>query len=288
METVLISIGLLSGVFVLLHWLQRKLAQMSQLRRQRGLGAVKAGVNLMTCVQQHRGMSAALLSGDHSFKPRLLGMQDKIAQALNQVSDALTNAPEQGMARRRFLQIQQAWSQLQQQVQTLNPEQSFKQHTGLIRQVLYLLGDMGERAGLLEGHRLAQTQLAEVLLQRLPLLAESIGQARALGSASAAKGACGAVGRIRLAFLLQRIRTCQTQTDIAFDYPALTALATRCSEKVDALQMVISTRILGPDTIDLAPDAYFKMATDAIDACLALWQAAAGLVAEGDGMAMQT
>ena len=285
MENVFMNVGvlvmMLAGVLGLLYWLQRKQHHDMSAQKRDGLAAVRNGMTLITCVQQHRGMSAALLSGDKSFLPRLVTTQDQVANAIRQVADILGIAAGQGMAKRRFAQISQAWLQLQQQVQSLTPEQSFNRHTALIRQILYLLGDMGERAGLLEGHLPAQTQLAEVLLLRLPLLIESVGQARALGSASAAKGVCGAVGRIRLAFLLQRIRNCQTKASIVFEVPALSTPANRCQEKVDVLQSIISTRILGSERIDLAPEAYFRMATDTIEACLALWQATATLIEQG-------
>ena len=46
--------------------------------------------------------------------------------------------------------------------------------------------------------------LARIYLSRLPVLTECLGQARALGASVAARGACSAVARVRLMFLIAR------------------------------------------------------------------------------------
>lgn len=266
------GMGVAFGVASALNWAQIRLAHEQARRRQRGLSAVRAGVALMTAMQQHRGIAAALLNGDRGFAPRLVAKQQEVGQAMAALDEVLNEAPELAGSGRRFASIQKAWRQLQGAVQTLPAEASYHRHTALIQQILYLLGDVGERAGLLEHRSASVSMLAESLLVRLPLLAESIGQARALGSGYAARGKCGAVGRIRLSFLEQRMRVSLSRVVAALESFPLQTQAADCSDKVHALLNVITDRIVGAEEIDLAPEAYFAIATEAIDACLALWQ----------------
>lgn len=274
MEAIASSMGLLAAASAALGWAQRRERAIRSARRHLSLDAVRQGIALMTVMQQHRGMAAALLNGDTGFAGRLADKQREVDGTLAELGARFARVPELAASGRRLESIRMAWAQLCQGVRGYTAEQSFAAHTALVQQVLYLLGDMGERGGLLEARMPAVAALAEVLLLRLPLLAESIGQARALGTGFAAQGRCGAVGRIRLRFLERRIGECLTGLGAVLDSPSLAAAARQCRHKVDSLLALIESGLIGAERITLAPDAYFRCATEAIDACLALWQAA--------------
>jgi hypothetical protein len=257
----------LSALYLAQRWYDKKRAA----EQRESLQAVASGMALMTAMQQHRGMAAALLSGDASFAGRLAGKQQDVERALTALDDSFTRIRMFALLARRLEEIRSGWRKLCQQVQSLSPEKSFAAHTELVQLVLYLLGDMGERGGLLEAHAPELAAMADALLLRIPPLTESIGQARALGTGFAAKGGCGAVGRVRLNFLLRRIR--DGLDGALSEHPRLAARAQECRYKVNALLVLIETRLVGVEQVDLAPDFYFRSATEAIDACLALWQA---------------
>lgn len=273
MEAIVSSMGLLAAAAAL-GWAQARERAARSARRRLSLDAVRQAIALMTVMQQHRGMAAALLNGDTGFAGRLVDKQREVDSTLSALCSGFARVPGFAASGRRLDAIRAAWVELRQGVRGYSAEQSFAAHTALVQQILYLLGDMGERGGLLEARAPAVAVLAEVLLLRLPLLAESIGQARALGTGFAAQGGCGAVGRIRLGFLERRIGECLTRLGTALASPPLAADAQRCRHKVDSLLALIESGLIGVERITLAPDAYFRCATEAIDACLALWQAA--------------
>ncbi|WP_024302166.1 nitrate- and nitrite sensing domain-containing protein [Pseudogulbenkiania sp. MAI-1] len=274
MEAIASSIGLLAAAGTALGWAQGRERSARRARRHLSLDAVRQGIALMTVMQQHRGMAAALLSGDTGFAVRLADKQREVEGRLAELGACFARVPALAAGGRRLEAIRAAWTQLCQEVRGYTAEQSFAVHTALVQQVLYLLGDIGERGGLLEARSPAVAALAEVLLLRLPLLAESIGQARALGTGFAAQGRCGAVGRIRLSLLERRIGECLAGLGVVLDSPSLVAPAQRCRQQVWHLSASIEADLIGVERITLAPDAYFRCATEAIDACLALWQAA--------------
>lgn len=241
-------------------------------RRQMGLAAVREALACVTAVQQHRGMAAALLNGDAAFGPRLSAKQAEVDAAVHALATRIGETPALSVCVPRLERIDAQWRQLAGRIRGMTPEQSFAAHTGLVQQLLYQLGDLGEQAGLLDTRDDAERRLVQLLLQRLPPLVEHIGQARALGSGFAAKGQCGAVGRIRLRFLAQRVRAGQAALTALIDMPDWQRSAQVQGAEVGSLLALIETRLIDTEKIDLSPADYFRSATQTIDACLALWQ----------------
>jgi hypothetical protein len=254
-------------LYAILNMAEKRKRNRKRERQLHGLSILQTSLGLLTNVQQHRGISAAVLNGDPSFSVRMTTKRNDIQGIFRSLEPLLAATPELRPDVGNLLDIQREWSQLSQSIVKLTPEQSFSSHTALIRKVIHLLGDMGEHLGLLDGEGSPLALLANTLLLRLPLLMESIGQARALGSGYAAKGQCGAVGRIRMNFLEQHIRECQNEirTSMALEN-------TPATQRVNALLKVLNERFIRADEIDIAPDAFFQTATEAIEACLSLWQ----------------
>ncbi|MEZ0245866.1 MAG: hypothetical protein ACAH09_04450 [Methylophilaceae bacterium] len=270
--------ALLTGIALLVLLLTALLCLEIQRRNQRceqrrnGLQAVQQGIALMTVVQQHRGISAALLNGDQAFAPRQIAKQAEIDAALTTLNLTIQADRALASSREDLKSLSEEWAGLRTGVRNLDPTLSFIQHTDLVRRVLHFIGDIGERAGLLEVRDRRVAKLLETLLLRLPLLVETVGQVRAMGTGFAAKGRCGAVGRIRLTFMGRRIDDCLSQID-----PSLKDLGQDSQAKVKVLLDLLTSRIIAAEHIDIAPERYYQVSTEAIDACLVLWRKAAGI-----------
>ncbi len=254
-------------LYAIMAMAEKKQRMCKRARQLHGLSVLRSGLGLLTNVQQHRGISAAVLNGDPSFSARMAAKRNDILGIFRSLEPLLAGTQELRSDTGSLLDIQREWSLLSQSIASLTPEQSFSRHTALIRKIIHLLGDMGEHLGLLDGEGSPLALLANTLLLRLPLLMESIGQARALGSGYAAKGQCGAVGRIRMNFLEQHIRECRHEIRTS-----MTMENGPAAQRVDALLTVLNERFIRAEEIDIAPDAFFQTATDAIEACLGLWQ----------------
>lgn len=256
----------LAIIFLLLYRADRVNREKKLERRMHGLNVLQTGLELMTATQQHRGMSAALLNGDPSFKSRLSGKRAEIESLTHRIDALIRETPELITDSRRLNEIKKQWETLSHQLESLTSEQSFGAHTMLVRSVIHLMGDMGEHLGLMDGQGTQLAMLSNALLLQLPLLLESIGQARALGSGYAAQGKCGAVGRIRLGFLEQRIRECRKSINTA------NSTSGTATSKVDALLRTLEDQFVQAELVDISPDTFFRTATEAIDACLMLWK----------------
>lgn len=262
--TIIFCVALLL-FFVILHWAEKIKRQRKRERQLHGLDVLQHVLGLLTNIQQHRGISAALLNGDKSFAARLASKRHEIQGIFKNLGPLLTETAELRSDADSLLAVEREWEVMSSTIAHINSEQSFYKHTALIRKIIHLLGDMGEHIGLLDGEGSPLALLSNTLLLKLPLLMESIGQARALGSGYAAKGQCGAVGRIRMNFLEQHIRECQQDISASTDN-------TNATQRVNSLLQVLNERFIAVEAVDIAPDAFFRTATDAIEACLNLWK----------------
>lgn len=248
-------------------------AKQKRLKRERqllGLEILQSGLDLMIAVQQHRGMSVAWRNGDATFASRLVVKKSEIAQIFNTIRPLVSKTPELMPDQARLEEIEKKWVHLTQQLETLNPDQCFSEHTALIRIVIHLIGDMGEHLGLLDGDGTELAKLSNILLMRVPLLLESIGQARALGSGYAAQGQVGAVGRIRLDFLASRIQECR-QAISMLDASRLNT-SSDATTKIESLMRTLQQQFIQAEQVSISPESFFRTATEAIDACLTLWR----------------
>lgn len=266
MLIITISIVLFFALLVFLQIYESKRRKLKRKRQEFGLTVLQSGLEMMTAVQQHRGMSIAFLNGDNSFKPKMLTKRQDIQNILGRMPDLLAESPELNPDKTSLAEIRRLWDELVATSVDQVPDVSFKQHTALVREIIHLMGDMGEHLGLLDGEGSSLAMLSNTLLLKLPLLLESIGQARALGSGYAAQGQVGAVGRIRLSFLDQRIRECYEGIH------GTTKVSEPVSKRVEALLDTLQQKFIGAEIVDISSATFFQTATEAIDACLMLWK----------------
>jgi hypothetical protein len=263
LATALLCLALLYAV---LYLAEKRKNHRKMLRRLHGISALQTSVTLMTTIQQHRGMSAGLLNGNDSFRTGLINKQAEARAILSRMKTLVDESRELMPDRRTLESVTASLEGIIGDLRQLTPEQSFSRHTELVRNTIHLIGDMGEHLGLMDNEGTPLALLSNLLLLRLPLLMESIGQARALGSGYAAKGQVGAVGRIRLSFLESHIRECRENMHL----PGNNGSA--ATEKVEALLDLLEKEFIQADEVNISPEQFFKAATDAIESCLKLWQ----------------
>jgi hypothetical protein len=231
---------------------------------RRALDGAEGLLRLIKLLQQHRGASAAFLSGDISFRTKMDELQSAI-QALTPKLNELARF-EASFLRPYFSVhdmgvLLHRWKELLQQIESSSVEQSITAHSQLIAKVLEWLADMGEARVEIPMSTRLPADLARNFSHRLPALAECLGQARALGSSVAARGECNSSSRMRLMFLVARAQTLLNQAAVQ-PQGQVAGTAVMSAEKLLA---EIRTGILERNTIGMDATAYFALATTAID-----------------------
>lgn len=266
MLTLPIALICIAMLYLCLVIAEKRKQQRKMQRRLHGISALQTAVSLMTALQQHRGMSVSLLNGNDSFRTGLINKQAEARAILARMTALIDETPELAPDRVTLAGLIEEWEAIARDYRQFTGEQSFARHTELVRRTIHLIGDMGEHLGLMDNEGTLLAQLSNLLLLRLPLLMESIGQARALGSGYAAKGQVGAVGRIRLSFLESHIRECRENMHLPGNNGGAAA------EKVEALLHLLEKEFIQTDEVNISPEQFFRAASEAIEACLKLWQ----------------
>ncbi|UCV04905.1 nitrate- and nitrite sensing domain-containing protein [Dechloromonas denitrificans] len=223
---------------------------------------------LLIHVQKHRGMSSAWLAGDAGFLPRLRDqavLVETLLPALQAHARLEGARPLPCFTANEVGLFIFRWRNLVESQAGKQAEQSIAEHGQLIAQLLRWLSALGERRiePLFAGDQLGRVRN---FAHRLPLLTECLGQARAIGSSVAARQACSAVARVRLMFLVGRAEALLDQAAQAADDGRISRQA---RSMIGDLTHVVRTSMLLNDGVSVSPDAYFVIASRAIDAVVA-------------------
>lgn len=237
--------------------------------QQTGLTYIKQVKRLIGLLQRHRGLSAALCQGDTAVLPDLNALKNEIKQITRQL-----NLTPDVMNADRWNGFKDHWSRLANHKENITTENSFKQHTHMLANVLYLLEDIAER------HHLTQELLPDFkhvgfIWRELLAVTESVGQSRAIGTSAVTAKICSSVERIRLKFLRQHITHVSEKVLKSMNNSSdatLNKLIDKALNKTRYLTSAIVNEILDIDEIVMQRDDYFTLASETMDALSAIFE----------------
>ena len=225
-------------------------------------------LELLRALQQHRGLSSGWLAGERQFEARMGARRQEIERELTALAPtalAETQMPRPCLTPHDLSLFRFRWQALVDELQGLSIEQSIARHSQMIAHALDWLAALGEARIELPAADRVDADAVRNYASRLPLLAEYLGQARAVGSGVAARGTCTPVARVRLMFLVSRSESLLKQAmQVTGDRQALAA-----ARAVAALTGMVRQQLLAERAAGVTAEAYFATATGAIDAVFA-------------------
>ncbi|PKH06067.1 hypothetical protein [Moritella sp. Urea-trap-13] len=209
--TIFVSSMLLAISIYLVKTHQRNILRIQQ---RTGFNIVTRLRELLTHVQQHRGISNALLNGDVSLTSRLTPLTLKVSNSIASINKEFKAGAvdEQLQPLPRWESITEHWSrlsiktdQLTTKANQLTTANNLQQHNKLILNILYFIDDIAEQHQI---YKIVDAQGESMRHMWLELLftAENIGQIRAIGTGVAAANSCTSVERIRLNYLCHSLQ----------------------------------------------------------------------------------
>jgi len=236
---------------------------------------------LLEALPQHRGMANALLQGDESFRGKLATLQSQIDKSMSEMDTRLCLGNHWGVAV-RARHVLDAWSNIKQQFNSMTAPESFGRHTALITELLYLINDVADAAGLLTEAD-SNARLIDAAINTLPLVTETLGQARGIGTGVAARGKCATDMRVKLRYLLANTRRVADEVGQAVRGTLAeeratqkgtvqeTDLKTRAGQALDESQQatqaflsLLESGIIHDRPVDVAPTDVYAAGTEAI------------------------
>ena len=175
-------------------------------REDKAVGAVTALNNLVQFTQTHRGLSAAMLSGNEVLAARRPAMRDNVVRALDSLETELKQADTSAKVLALLADARQRWTALEQGVSTkqLKTPDSTRAHTQLINSFLALNDEVLGEFGLSLDPEADTYYLIQASLVNTPWLAENLGIMRAMGAGFLTAASVPPEGRATLQGLNKR------------------------------------------------------------------------------------
>jgi methyl-accepting chemotaxis protein len=240
-----------------------------------GAANVKVVLEVVRLAQQHRGLSGGMLSGNEAMAVQRKARAAELAAALEAMRATLP--PGAPALAREAGELTAAFAELAAAVEArrLVPRESFQRHTVLIARTLVHLEDWLDAYGLNFNADPVAHYLVDSAYHHVPALTESLGQARALGTAMLTARAPSAQERVLAASLVDRARerSAASRAAVAKAIGAQPALAARLSEAIEGSEReilrtldVARRELVDAETLTFGAADYFALTTRTIDA----------------------
>ncbi|MFD2166350.1 nitrate- and nitrite sensing domain-containing protein [Thalassotalea euphylliae] len=255
LQGILFTIVVLFIAFLsFLFWRAKRIALYEL--QERGLAKISSVKLLIGLLQKHRGLSAAKCQGDQSVGGDLSVIKQQVAKLMS--SKSLIHEDSE-----RWQSFHDHWQRLANDKTTVTAENSFQQHTQLISNLIYLLEDVAQLHKL-SAHYLPEFAYIDFVWRELVNVTESVGQSRAVGTASVTMGHCDSVQLIRLKFLTKHINTISAQvlSKITSKNRRTKTMLEAGLSKTRSLTSVIEQEIIDRERIAISRDEYFSQATE--------------------------
>lgn len=184
---VAIAVAILGSLLLIEFIAKRDFA----LKEQTGITYINSVRGVLQVIQQHRGASVSVLSGNESFRGMMMEKQQK-------VDDAFTALMMIEKTHGRALDVTniasasaQEWGQLKQAVSHYTSEQSRLEHTQLIQKLTDLIESVADNSNLTADPVLDSYYMMDLIVHHLIKISEDLGRARALSSRVANTGLVG-------------------------------------------------------------------------------------------------
>ncbi len=241
---------------------------------------------LLRHTAEHRGMMNALLNGDRGFADRVAAKGEEIARDLASVDAAEAEYGQRLGTGDAWEKIKGDWAKLGRRAAKLQPPESFQRHTALIQAILELSDRVGDASKLNMDPELTSSYLNELVVMRLPGLAEEIGALRGKSSGVAARRYFEGRDHSDLTARLDRMRdqTEAAQRILTVKLGGAADLQARFAgllkdllAAAGAFGALVEQRILGVqnDLMNVAASEVFDSGTTAIVAAYKLYDAVA-------------
>jgi len=143
---------------------------------------------LLEQIPQHRGMSGAYLNGATQFESKILQLREKIDKSFEVAFETDKRIGGTLETSNDLKEIYDDWKSLKSLAFSLTASQSFTRHTELVQKVINLIIHAGDTSNLVLDPDLDSFYNMDLVINKIPQLVEYMGQARAMGSGSVARG----------------------------------------------------------------------------------------------------
>jgi len=257
-------------------------------KEQHGVEYLKKVRNVVQNIPQHRGLSAGFLSGKTEFRSRLMAKGTEVDENLKAVVKMDEMYGEEFATTDNLKQLISEWNTLKNQNLQLTAKESIGRHSALMDKVNKFVVSVADASNLTLDPELDTFYLMDVLVNRIPVVTNAMGQIRAIGTGTITKKqfAAGMKQKVTILNVHSTIATEGIAHAMASSFDANPDLQERLGSKGKTASNgleefgVIINSLLNEEFSKLEATAYFDKATSSINATFDLYDAASPVLAE--------
>ncbi len=245
-----------------------------------GVEYIKAVKPFMADLQRHRGLASGYLNGNTASKDKLLAKEAEMKEEFG-VIDAIDEKYGKKLnTTASWNKLKTAWIELEKIVMTLHPGESLERHTALVDGILDLIVEIADSSNLTLDPELDTYYLMDSVVNRLPLLSEKMGLARANGVAVTQNKTMTDEQKLALIKLYDHISDTSRAHEtgirkIGVKYPDLGAELEKdvqhTSNSIHLFLEKLDKEVIHTTEFKLLGSNYFALATNSIDQVLKLF-----------------
>ncbi|WP_295002529.1 methyl-accepting chemotaxis protein [uncultured Dechloromonas sp.] len=235
-----------------------------------GLSMIKPLNKMAQFMQQHRGLSSGVLSGNEAMKDKRAAKEKEVSEAVSAVETTLSATLREGA---RWKSIRQDWDEIRAQGLSWPAPDNIKRHSQMVAKVLQFMGDTADDSELTLDPAMDTYYFMDTVVTKMPAVLEQLGITRARGTGVLTKKELSPQMRIDLASqIAQMTGTLQAQNinvEKVLRYAptlqgALAAPAKEFSDGAERIFALVRNDIIG-EKFETPPQAYFDQVTQVLD-----------------------
>jgi len=242
-------------------------------KEPQGLEHIKSIRQLYQHLAQHRGMTNGFHNGSLEYKSKILAKRKEIQADITAI-DAMDSKYGAAFDTHDYWQtIKQDWGKLEPVAFTGEASTIFTAHTAIISNLYRLMGKVSSGSGLVLDPDIKTSFVMDAIVYRIPLITESLGQLRGMGTGVAAAGEVTLHQRVKLSMTLglltSNLDTTQESLAIAIKEnkgweQKFESKASNLNQTIQQFTSTIKSDILESRFISIEPDAVFSSGSQTI------------------------
>lgn len=229
--------------------------------------------SLIQHTQERRGLSSTYLNGGADAKDKILLKEKDIHKDINLIEKLNKKYGTVLKVTDKWIKIKNDYVALEGNLNKLTTQESFGQHTELISNMLNFTENVADNSDLVLQDRIDKYYLVDTVMNKMPRIAENMGQSRAIGSGIATKKMISKEQRDNLQELVQLISSLQSDTDRGMEIVLdnnkennnLVTSYEKAVTSTNSLIALINEKLIHSDKITIDSNEYFKDASISID-----------------------
>jgi len=224
---------------------------------------------------EHRGMTNAYLSGNESFKPKILAKRKQLTNDIRLIDEVDQRLGKQLGTTAQWNKIKNTWVRLETEAFNGPAKEVFARHTQLIAEVLDMVKNISDSSNLTLDPELDSFYIKEAIVTLLPQVVENLGQARGMSSGLAARQAVTQKESIKLTSLISTVQ--KNINDLKRGMHVLAQSNTSLSNKIgsqvqqtiagaESYLSFLTSEILNANQITVQSSTVFSKGTETIQA----------------------